>query len=1642
MVEREARCLALEQAYVHEVYHQMGGGDQRQHPPWPRVTQFLNKLEPGSLVCDVGCGNGKYLSINPSVFKIGGDRCSRLAEHAREDQNEVLVCDNLALPFRDESFDAVLSIAVVHHFATTERRIGAIKELARVLRIGGRLVITVWAMEQRHRKFESQDVLVPWHRPKTLSTPSLELTPTTTTSEEDSHHHLYTACTHTSDSDSCRSARGAGAKRSKCKHKEVAPSPSSSSLSSPNESCYSFVRRALKKLAGVKRDGDRSKPWFLESWTSCTSKEPPPRRYDPDGCEDIQDLPIELRRLEDDQETIVIKKQIFSCSKQVTEPPLNHKSKSLTDIITTDQRSLVRSHSSVPSLEIHETKNNDNNISTNNKPKLVKQKKSVCDDDVESEERDKAMDMKDLVKSLPEFKISGFGINRRGNVFKQSSMNEELMSAERLKEKEKVRQNIQKQASLNEELIYNRNNKTFDSLKDTLFSTSTAKRFQLLKNGLTNKIKSSTTGIEKVAGASIKNGFVRILQGWTSGDSGLPTQQPTPPPQQNEFKAFVLEKKEQPSERRHSREDGSDSSKDSSLQSDTSVDSEDSFASVIFVPKSDPMEQQSTNTSPTMQSTPASPQPTSPKIKFPPPVSPKMKNPSQMPFGLPSHPSSPKIKHPAQLMSSTTTPTSPKIKYFPQPTSPRTYPTTFLTSPTTRNTFKFQMPPNNNGGVNSSQMNKPPTPKTFGSFNIPQVGPPSPTEPSHKNETSPSVSSKPLFVPSPSLNKMEFSSFLLEKETSDQGKLGMPALSPGLSPTAVKKPLAAVKVGPLTSSEVVLKTKEESTVKKEASAHPNPCSVGVSSVTLRSQYPLVRRSATMHGRTDTPLQRPVPRLLSLEIFNPETDDMDSDSSGLSSPDSVGSVISIKYDDEAPAENIESSKQNTNGDKSADDEEESTPVNVPIDDTTELNLELEEPTESSARLSPLLEAAADVANTLEETVDVVIQSSPQAKRKQYPLKSDVRLALQDNLFENKNLGSQTSLFHEKAKDELEKLLSVNYPGMKSAATNISLVDNKNTNPCADSEEYLYKRWDEECRQHLAEFAEKLSEKLLAEIDRYREQSSIQPASPVYVGDSTITTDLQDPYLCKLSEDLQDLTKLSYELQEKSEHDLQMYIEEKQHIEKFESTFELKGRTKGEGASMDEKCLEEDSCDEEHLKSVNPIDLLLDKQLLPLSSKQRSTAETNQEYLPEEQIPLLQEYNDESQNVIVIVPSVVEPLNPVSTDENLKNSFLTKVNEPVIDNLEIKKEESISSLQSDSGNTDNSAELSDPDSTESEGTWTDSRRNTILPGKGLFTQTSLPQNESPIPMPLQMAVKDETIKFELLPAKDMPRRPSISIEMSEPQEIPPKEKENDNQLHLGISLESSEAGDISERTGSSSEGGSRPSSRRETIQICDSGSVLSLRPGLSIESSEAGDYSDRAGSDGSRDSRRDAVSFGDITSSSQNSLLRPGNSIESSEAGDVSDRTGSDFSRQNTSSAGKTPSTASFASDKASDCSKDARFADRRMARCDGRSSSEEMPIPRTCMNKLVRQRASTQEPSELLAKAQSCETSLSGSTSQDSLLSDSGGGAITFHRYYHVFREGELDQLIERYVENLHIISSYYDHANWCVVAEKVQVWTI
>jgi hypothetical protein len=47
--------------------------------------------------------------------------------------------------------------------------------------------------------------------------------------------------------------------------------------------------------------------------------------------------------------------------------------------------------------------------------------------------------------------------------------------------------------------------------------------------------------------------------------------------------------------------------------------------------------------------------------------------------------------------------------------------------------------------------------------------------------------------------------------------------------------------------------------------------------------------------------------------------------------------------------------------------------------------------------------------------------------------------------------------------------------------------------------------------------------------------------------------------------------------------------------------------------------------------------------------------------------------------------------------------------------------------------------------------------------------------------------------------------------------------------------------------------------------------------------------------------------------------------------------------------------------------------------------------------------------------------------------------VIIGRYYHVFKEGELSDLIFSHVDNLSVQSCMYDHGNWCLTAEKIRL---
>lgn len=60
--------------------------------------------------------------------------------------------DCLQLPLRDNTADGIISIAVLHHLSTSDRRLQALREMYRVLAPGGRALVTVWAKDQTKQR--------------------------------------------------------------------------------------------------------------------------------------------------------------------------------------------------------------------------------------------------------------------------------------------------------------------------------------------------------------------------------------------------------------------------------------------------------------------------------------------------------------------------------------------------------------------------------------------------------------------------------------------------------------------------------------------------------------------------------------------------------------------------------------------------------------------------------------------------------------------------------------------------------------------------------------------------------------------------------------------------------------------------------------------------------------------------------------------------------------------------------------------------------------------------------------------------------------------------------------------------------------------------------------------------------------------------------------------------------------------------------------------------------------------------------------------------------------------------------------------------------------------------------------------------
>jgi ubiquinone/menaquinone biosynthesis C-methylase UbiE len=108
---------------------------------------LLDMLGPdqGEIILDMGCGTGVFtidiLSFGPHVIglDISQPMVIRACHKAKKYPFSGIVGDMMSLPFADDSFDKVVSMTAIEFVKDAQR---AVKELFRVTRRGGRIVVT------------------------------------------------------------------------------------------------------------------------------------------------------------------------------------------------------------------------------------------------------------------------------------------------------------------------------------------------------------------------------------------------------------------------------------------------------------------------------------------------------------------------------------------------------------------------------------------------------------------------------------------------------------------------------------------------------------------------------------------------------------------------------------------------------------------------------------------------------------------------------------------------------------------------------------------------------------------------------------------------------------------------------------------------------------------------------------------------------------------------------------------------------------------------------------------------------------------------------------------------------------------------------------------------------------------------------------------------------------------------------------------------------------------------------------------------------------------------------------------------------------------------------------------------------------
>jgi ubiquinone/menaquinone biosynthesis C-methylase UbiE len=130
------------------------GASRASYTTFKEKTGIAPEELEGKTVLDVGCGMGRFADVVSAYgARVVGVDLSAAVESAHEnlrhrDRVAILQASVFDLPFRDESFDFVYSIGVLHHTPDTHEAFDA---LPRLVKPGGTLAIWVYSGEPKAR---------------------------------------------------------------------------------------------------------------------------------------------------------------------------------------------------------------------------------------------------------------------------------------------------------------------------------------------------------------------------------------------------------------------------------------------------------------------------------------------------------------------------------------------------------------------------------------------------------------------------------------------------------------------------------------------------------------------------------------------------------------------------------------------------------------------------------------------------------------------------------------------------------------------------------------------------------------------------------------------------------------------------------------------------------------------------------------------------------------------------------------------------------------------------------------------------------------------------------------------------------------------------------------------------------------------------------------------------------------------------------------------------------------------------------------------------------------------------------------------------------------------------------------------------